>query len=190
MTSRLLERNKAVMTNYSHKDDISKVQVNSNPPPNDWEKPSNPWVGVDLDGTLAHYGDKAHPWNMFGEPIKPMIDRIKNWRAQGIAVKIVTARAFPFVDGAANSSYILNAVQQCLVTGEAFTLAEMIEVIKAWCQVHVGERLPVTCAKDYRMMELWDDRAIQVVANTGRSLHEEHEAVVEALRGKVFNGTS
>lgn len=35
------------------------------------------------------------------------------------------------------------------------------------------------------MTELWDDRAVQVVANTGQTLSDEHEAVVAALRGRA-----
>jgi hypothetical protein len=34
------------------------------------------------------------------------------------------------------------------------------------------------------MRELWDDRAIQVVANTGITIADEYEAQLEALKGK------
>ena len=40
-------------------------------------------------------------------------------------------------------------------------------MIDRWCLKHLGEALPITCIKDMRMTELWDDRAIQVVPNTG-----------------------
>jgi hypothetical protein len=33
------------------------------------------------------------------------------------------------------------------------------------------------------MIELWDDRAVQMVPNTGRTLAEEHEAELSALKG-------
>jgi hypothetical protein len=36
-----------------------------------------------------------------------------------------------------------------------------------WCEEHIGVRLPITCTKDYGMVELWDDRAVQVIPNTG-----------------------
>ncbi len=39
--------------------------------------------------------------------------------------------------------------------------------IDAWCERHFGRKLPVTCTKDYGMVELWDDRAVQVKENTG-----------------------
>ena len=47
------------------------------------------WIGVDLDGTLAEY----HGWNgSIGKPIAPMVDRVKRWLAEGVEVRIMTAR--------------------------------------------------------------------------------------------------
>jgi len=40
------------------------------------------WIGVDLDGTLAEYGD----WigiEHIGKPIPLMIARVKSWIAEG-----------------------------------------------------------------------------------------------------------
>ena len=49
------------------------------------------WIGVDLDGTLAHYdsykGD-AH----VGAPIEGMVRRVKEWLYDGYEVRIFTAR--------------------------------------------------------------------------------------------------
>jgi len=39
--------------------------------------------------------------------------------------------------------------------------------VQAWCEEHLGRRLPITCVKDHRMVEIWDDRSVQVVPNTG-----------------------
>jgi hypothetical protein len=39
--------------------------------------------------------------------------------------------------------------------------------IQEWCLKNVGIVLPITNQKDYAMTELWDDRAVQVVQNTG-----------------------
>ena len=50
------------------------------------------WIGVDLDGTLAHYGGWVEP-ERIGQPIAPMVARIKEWLGQGIEVRIFTARA-------------------------------------------------------------------------------------------------
>lgn len=100
------------------------------------------WIGVDLDGTLAEY-DTWRGVSHIGKPIPKMVDRVKRWLSQGIEVRIFTARVF----------------------GE--DRAVVIAPIKAWCLEHIGQELPITCTKDYGMVELWDDRAVQVVPNTG-----------------------
>lgn len=99
------------------------------------------WIGVDLDGTLAHY-DR---WDggKIGAPIPAMVDRVKTWLAAGEEVRIFTARVS---DGK----------------------PETKSAIEQWCEVHLGARIPVTNIKDYQMSELWDDRAVQVVKNTGQ----------------------
>jgi len=101
------------------------------------------WIGVDLDGTLAQY----HHWvsaDHIGEPISSMVDRVKRWLAQGRTVKIFTARVY------------------------GNQRDEALAPIEQWCQKHIGQVLEVTCSKDYGMIELWDDRAVQVEPNTGR----------------------
>lgn len=98
------------------------------------------WIGVDLDGTLAEYGG----WQgagAIGRPIPLMLNRVKGWLDAGRDVRIFTARA-----------------------GDP----ECLPAIEAWCVEHLGRVLPVTATKDYRMVALWDDRAVQVVPNTGR----------------------
>lgn len=107
---------------------------------------ANGWIGVDLDGTLAHY-DKWRGEHHIGKPIAPMVERVKQWRAEGREVRIFTARVW---DG-----------------GDGRDVSEVREVIERWCQEHIGEVLPVTNTKDYGMIELWDDRAVQVVPNIG-----------------------
>ena len=101
------------------------------------------WIGVDLDGTLAEY----HGWDngKIGAPIPKMADRVKRWIAAEVEVRILTAR----------------------VSGPLLDAQPMEFAIKDWCAEHLGCWLPVTCRKDYAMIELWDDRAIQVVPNTG-----------------------
>lgn len=103
------------------------------------------WIGVDFDGTLATY----YGWRddgALGDPIGPMVDRVKRWRADGIEVRVFTARA-------GHSDAGVNEEQR--------------EKITAWCLQHLGEALPITNMKDHKMIELWDDRAVQVVLNTG-----------------------
>lgn len=106
------------------------------------------WFGVDLDGTLVHYdhGDWKGPLHL-GLPVPAMLERVKLWLTQGERVKIFTARVSD-PDPEKNEA-IRKAVQD-------------------WCEVHGLPRLEVTNVKDFAMLELWDDRAVQVEANTGR----------------------
>jgi hypothetical protein len=122
---------------------------------------SNGWVGVDLDGTLAFYDHWRGPEHI-GAPIPAMLERVKRWIAEGREVRIFTAR----VDNA---------------NGDAFTARRAIE---AYCQEHVGEVLPITNQKDYRMVEMWDDRCVQVIPNTGRTIADELESERMARAGK------
>jgi hypothetical protein len=100
------------------------------------------YIGVDLDGTLAHYDG----WKdgAIGEPIKLMAERMFTWIKSGQEVRIVTARG---VDD------------------------ERIRV-QQWLWDKFRLMIPVQNTKTFRMHELWDDRAVQVVPNTGRSLRE------------------
>ena len=122
-------------------------------------KPKQGWIGVDLDGTLAEY----HGWvNTFdiGKPIPAMVDRVRQWLSEGRDVRIFTAR----VDGGAAAKE--TGVPQDVV--DKYQNIPMIEgMIEEWCEKHIGQRLPVTCKKDYAMIELWDDRCVQVIPNTG-----------------------
>lgn len=103
----------------------------------------NGWVGVDFDGTLATYHKGMAP--ALGEPIPQMVARVKRWLENGIRVKILTARA----------------------SHPSWTTESHI-AMSNWCREHLGVVLPITCEKSYEMIELWDDRAVQVESNTGR----------------------
>ena len=106
-------------------------------PPEAREKP---WIGVDLDGTLA----KAVAWQgmtHIGPPVPPMVRRVQFWTQRGLTVKILTARG-------------------CSEEG--------IAAVKRWLVENGMPELEVTDKKDFSMVELWDDRAIQIVRNTGR----------------------
>lgn len=106
------------------------------------------WIGVDLDGTLAHYGG----WDdgKIGAPIKLMVERVQKWITDGWEVRVFTARV---------------AVPQ----------AGVHAAIEAWCVEHIGIALPVTCQKDFAMVELWDDRCVQVIPNTGKPFHQREK---------------
>ena len=109
------------------------------------------WIGVDLDGTLAYY-DEWSSMTSIGEPVPSMVQRVKDWLAQGITVKIFTARvAFP-----SDQEFIETQTRN----------------IQAWCEKHIGQKLEITCTKDFAMLELWDDRCVQVLMNTGQPVEE------------------
>lgn len=98
------------------------------------------WIGVDLDGTLAHY-DGWRGADHIGVPIPSMLERVKNWVADGVEVRIFTARC---------------------------SVPEQVPVIYEWLEKHGIGGLKVTNIKDFAMVELWDDRAIQIIPNTGK----------------------
>jgi hypothetical protein len=100
------------------------------------------WIAVDLDGTLAEYGGWKGA-DHIGEPIPAMAFRVRKWIADGKDVRIFTARA---------------------------GVPEQVPPIQAWCEQHFGVALPVTATKDFAMVELWDDRAVQVEMNTGKRM--------------------
>lgn len=121
------------------------------------------WIGVDLDGTLAVDegrsidSDPATWTGHIGPPIPWMVERIKGWLAEGREVRIVTARV-----------YLVKGVK---VYDVRHPLRQR-RLVQAWCLEHLGRKLRVTCMKDPDMGELWDDRAVQVVKNTGERVGE------------------
>jgi hypothetical protein len=123
------------------------------------------WIGVDFDGTLAEYGTWLGP-DKVGKPIDAMLFRVKKWLAEGREVRIFTARAFPL--GCVRKDDALPAISEPegIVSRESES-AIAIAAIRNWCREHLGQVLTVTCIKDYGMVELYDDRAVQVRMNTG-----------------------
>jgi hypothetical protein len=118
------------------------------------------WIGVDLDGTLAHY-DGWKGADHIGEPIPAMVERVKLWLAEGREVRIFTARIYPIALALPSGPAPVPEGQRAT---EAF---HALCAIGVWLEKHIGKKLPVTCTKDYGMIELWDDRAVRVVLNTG-----------------------
>lgn len=112
------------------------------------------YYAVDLDGTLAKHGvswPPNPPWEI-GEPIEPMVKLVQSWIAKGIRVKICTAR---------------------LANLPISHLTLETKNIQDWAEKHIGYRLEVTCQKDFNMIALYDDRAIQVQLDTGRLVVQE-----------------
>ena len=100
------------------------------------------WIGVDLDGTLAHYDGWRGPEHI-GEPVPKMLERVKAWILEGMEVRIFTARASD---------------------------PEQVPYIHEWLIKHGIPGLMVTNVKDFAMKELWDDRCVQVIPNTGEEV--------------------
>jgi mannose-1-phosphate guanylyltransferase len=112
------------------------------------------WIGVDFDGTLAVSISKQ--WNgPLGPPIPPMVERVKTWLAQGTEVRIFTARVCP-----RNKDGTLQSESE---------MDELKSRMGDWCEKHLGKRFAVTCEKDHNMAQLWDDKAVHVVRDTGEA---------------------
>lgn len=125
------------------------------------------WIGVDLDGTLAHYDGWKGP-EVIGDPVPRMLTRVKDWLAEGREVRIFTARAYPLGLIDVPEVELPLAPEHSLMTHRVMTAYTAVHAIRAWCLLHLGQYLTITCIKDYSMTELWDDRAVQVELNTGR----------------------
>lgn len=136
---------------------------------------SEGWIGVDLDGTLAEYLGWQGMGHI-GEPIAPMVKRVKAWLAEGKDVRIFTAR---------------------VCSGQS---QEDIDVFLReythWCFRVFGRQLPVTSEKDWKMIKFWDDRCVSVIPNTGeiipfgsneriKELAAERDRLREALEAIV-----
>jgi hypothetical protein len=111
------------------------------------------WIGIDLDGTLAH-DTGFHSEDQIGPPIPEMLQRVKNWINQGQRVKIFTARA---------------------------TIPQHIPHIRDWLRENGLPDLEITNVKDFAMIELWDDRAVEVLPNTGRPANPLRRLVPAAM---------
>lgn len=105
------------------------------------------WIAVDLDGTLAEY-DGWKGCDHIGEPVEKMAERVRDWLKRGMTVKIFTARVSPAAEMAGEADGARRAIW-------------------AWSEKHFGVALPITATKDFAMVQLWDDRCVQVIENTG-----------------------
>ena len=121
-----------------------------------------PWIGVDLDGTLAEYkGFEGH--ENIGKPVPAMLKLVREWLEDDMKVKIFTAR----------------------VSGNTADAERARHYVKKWLQEECEiTDMEVTCIKDYYMVELYDDRAVQVEFNTGKLLNESMMQYRHLLRKK------
>lgn len=106
------------------------------------------WIGVDFDSTLATYAGWQGEF-VFGSPVPKMVEFVKKTLEDGeYDVKVFTAR----------------------VSELDPDLRDRIKrKIQDWLESAGLPRLEVTCFKDFRMVMLYDDRAMTVEENTGRT---------------------
>lgn len=112
-------------------------------------------IAVDFDKTLATY-DKWEGPEKVGDPIPEMVRKVKAELAQGVPVVIFSARVNP---SDANPDDAMSATLSYLA-------------ISAWCKKVFGQVLPITHEKSRHFTEIWDDRAKQVIPETGVFLEE------------------
>ena len=115
------------------------------------------WIGVDLDGTLAVY-ERGQDFAI-GAVVPAMRERVLGWRDLGIEVRIFTARA---------------------------AHPAQVEMVRGWLKANGFPPLEITNVKDFDLVELWDDRAIQVERNTGRRITENEPLRAHGRRELPF----
>lgn len=110
------------------------------------------WIGVDIDGTLAYY-DKYKGPGIIGAPIQPMVEKVKKVLDEDVYdVRIFTSRVNPALP-----------INDLLVEQKA---------IAKFTKDVFGVSIPSTAIKDHLCVEIWDDRARQVVLNKGKFINE------------------
>lgn len=102
------------------------------------------WVGVDLDGTLARYYDWESGVKFIGDPVPEIEKIVRGLVANGVRIKIFTARV-----------------------GKGNDIEVQTKLIHAWLREWDFPIFEITCAKDYEMITCIDDRCIAVETNTG-----------------------
>lgn len=100
-------------------------------------------IAVDLDGTLAHY-DGWKGITHIGHPIESVVAAMKEAKEDGAEIWIFTARVSSEEDGHHAAHYILDWLKTINFVADG-----------------------ITAMKHKFFTEFWDDRAIQVVRNTG-----------------------
>jgi hypothetical protein len=109
------------------------------------------WIGFDLDGTLA-ISTGVSASDVIGPPVERMVIRLQEHVKRGDKVKIFTARV-----GCPDE--------------ESNKIARA--AIEKWCVMYLGFLPEITNIKDIGMRLLYDDRARQVIENTGIVVGED-----------------
>lgn len=140
-----------------------------------------PWIGFDLDGTLAVY-DTWKGIDHIGAPVAPMVELLKKLHDEGKVVKILTARVAPrenpevitrtceeltkFPDYAVHctKSPVDPTALSTIYSDREWTAWHFIA---DWCARNLGFVPEITHQKDHLMVTLYDDRVKQVLPNSG-----------------------
>ncbi len=103
-------------------------------------------IAVDWDGTFVEYhGYKGA--GIFGAPVLPMVDRVRQWLKAGCEVLIYTSRV-------------------SIEHEPSKILKELLAIEKVLISLGLPS-LQVTANKYTRIAEFWDDRSVRVEKNTG-----------------------
>lgn len=129
-------------------------------------------IYLDLDGTIAKY-ERGHfhtqeDWDEarvpIGDPLPFISDDIKKWLRQGHIIKICTARVS---DG---------------------NIEKKVKQVQDWCEEHYNFRPEVTNRKHYEMDYLFDDRAKQMIPNTGLLLQDLTKDLLNIIEDFQYKG--
>lgn len=153
------------------------------------------WIACDFDATLFEWGEgTSNPGDVLrvGKPIPKMVERIKAHLAAGEDVRIFTARVGPGSNEECLQALANLTEAQADAVGlphfkdqhhraEEYWIRYQTALIQQACERAVGVALPVTAVKDFHMYKLYDDRATQVVPNTGELVMD----LLEAARAHI-----
>lgn len=139
----------------------------------------NGWYAVDFDGTLAEYNGWQGAGHV-GAPIERTVRRVKKWLKDGKEVRVFTARVYvpDYREGTTKDANWWS--DWATRSREA---EEAREAIENFCREQFGQTLKVTCQKDYSMVLLLDDRALQCYPNTGELVQERLSKAEKKLAG-------
>ena len=107
------------------------------------DKEWTPWIGVDLDGTLAEEQDPFDPLTI-GKPVPEMVEKVKKALEDGVEVRVFTARL-----------------------ADEKLRGQIREKIREYTREHIGRELDSTSEKDPGLREIWDDKARRVRKDEG-----------------------
>lgn len=138
------------------------------------------WIGVDLDGVLARHNPHSGKWDKdyIGDPIPKMIEKVEKALAEGKEIKIFTARV-----GTGRGLSPISGYEDTQEFAD-----HQRRIIQDWTLEHLGVRLDVTAQKDWALIEIWDDRARQVVINTGEFVEDFWRDLFAYIYGRLGGG--